>query len=73
MYLLNLFFLLAFNANITQPLSVLYLLVYKDFFKQGDLEKAMGNRPVEMMDRDKACIPALQIQFIDDVALPVYT
>jgi len=49
------------------------LLVYREFFSQGDLEKAMGNRPVEMMDRDKACIPSLQIQFIDDVALPVYT
>lgn len=48
------------------------LLVYREFFSQGDLEKAMGNRPVEMMDRDKACIPTLQIQFIDDVALPVY-
>ena len=48
-------------------------LVYREFFKQGDLEKAMGNRPVEMMDREKACIPSLQIQFIDDVALPVYT
>ncbi|KZS09939.1 putative cAMP and cAMP-inhibited cGMP 3',5'-cyclic phosphodiesterase 10A [Daphnia magna] len=49
------------------------LLVYREFFSQGDLEKAMGNRPVEMMDRDKACIPTLQIQFIDDVALPVYS
>ena len=46
--------------------------MYREFFSQGDLEKAMGNRPVEMMDRDKACIPSLQIQFIDDVALPVY-
>ena len=52
---------------------MLQLLVYREFFSQGDLEKAMGNRPVEMMDRDKACIPSLQIQFIDDVALPVYT
>ncbi|XP_046438368.1 cGMP-dependent 3',5'-cyclic phosphodiesterase-like [Daphnia pulex] len=49
------------------------LLVYHEFFSQGDLEKKMGNRPDEMMDREKACIPTLQIQFIDDVALPVYS
>ncbi|KAJ8280411.1 hypothetical protein GJAV_G00054240 [Gymnothorax javanicus] len=28
-------------------------LIYKEFFSQGDLEKAMGNRPSEMMDREK--------------------
>ncbi len=48
-------------------------LIYKEFFSQGDLEKAMGNRPSEMMDREKACIPRLQIQFIEDFALPVFT
>ncbi|RZF40433.1 hypothetical protein LSTR_LSTR011203 [Laodelphax striatellus] len=47
-------------------------LVYKEFFGQGDLEKAMGVSPNEMMDREKAKIPQLQIQFIDTVALPVY-
>jgi cGMP-dependent 3',5'-cyclic phosphodiesterase len=49
------------------------LLVYREFFSQGDLEKAMGNRPVEMMDREKARISIQQISFIDDVVLPVYT
>jgi len=47
-------------------------LVYTEFFTQGDLEKAMGNKPVEMMDREKACIPSLQIPFYDDIAIPVY-
>ncbi|KAF4517970.1 hypothetical protein B566_EDAN005337 [Ephemera danica] len=47
-------------------------LIYMEFFSQGDLEKAMGNRPMEMMDRDKACIPALQLQFLDEIVLPVY-
>ncbi len=61
------------SSNYKYPLFYIQLLVYREFFSQGDLEKAMGNRPVEMMDRDKACIPTLQIQFIDDVALPVYT
>ena len=28
---------------------------------QGDLEKAMGNKPVESMDRERACIPSLQV------------
>ena len=47
-------------------------LVYTEFFTQGDLEKAMGNKPVESMDREKAFIPSLQIQFIDHIVLPVY-
>ena len=28
---------------------------------KGDLEKAMGNKPVESMDRERACIPSLQV------------
>jgi cGMP-dependent 3',5'-cyclic phosphodiesterase len=50
----------------------LQLLIYEEFFTQGDLEKAMGNRPIEMMDRDKACIPTLQLQFLDDIVMPAY-
>jgi len=47
-------------------------LVYTEFFSQGDLEKAMGNKPVEMMDREKACIPSLQIPFYNDIVIPVF-
>ncbi|XP_050417227.1 cGMP-dependent 3',5'-cyclic phosphodiesterase isoform X1 [Patella vulgata] len=47
-------------------------LVYQEFFSQGDLEKALGQNPLEMMDRDRACIPDLQISFLDNIALPVY-
>ena len=47
-------------------------LVYNEFFTQGDLEKAMGNKPVESMDREKAFIPTLQIQFLDHIVIPVY-
>ncbi|XP_043928713.1 cGMP-dependent 3',5'-cyclic phosphodiesterase [Protopterus annectens] len=47
-------------------------LIYKEFFSQGDLEKAMGNRPSEMMDREKAYIPELQISFMEHIAMPVY-
>ena len=32
----------------------------------------MGLTPMEMMDRDRACIPKLQIGFLDGIALPVY-
>ncbi|KHJ46611.1 3'5'-cyclic nucleotide phosphodiesterase [Trichuris suis] len=46
--------------------------VYKEFFSQGDLEKAMGNRPVEAMDRDKANILNLQLDFLDTIALPLF-
>ena len=35
-------------------------------------EKVMGWTPMEMMDRDRACIPKLQIGFLDGIALPVY-
>ena len=47
-------------------------LVYSEFFTQGDLEKAMGNKPQDNMDREKAFIPGDQINFIDHIVLPVY-
>lgn len=47
-------------------------LIYTEFFSQGDKEKHMGITPSEMMDRDRACIPKLQIDFLDAIALPVY-
>ncbi|XP_005038773.1 PREDICTED: cGMP-dependent 3',5'-cyclic phosphodiesterase isoform X2 [Ficedula albicollis] len=47
-------------------------LIYKEFFSQGDLEKAMGNSPLEMMDREKAYIPELQISFMEHIAMPIY-
>ncbi|PRD30905.1 UNVERIFIED_CONTAM: Pde2a [Trichonephila clavipes] len=47
-------------------------LIYNEFFSQGDLEKAMGVHPSEMMDREKACIPELQIGFIKNIVHPAY-
>jgi cGMP-dependent 3',5'-cyclic phosphodiesterase len=47
-------------------------LIYKEFFTQGDMEKTMGGSPVESMDRDKAYIPTLQIQFLDNIVIPLY-
>ena len=35
-------------------------------------EKAMGNRPSEMMDREKAYIPELQTSFMEHIAMPIY-
>lgn len=35
-------------------------------------EKAMGNSPLEMMDREKAYIPELQISFMEHIAMPIY-
>uniref|UniRef100_A0AC35TY63 Phosphodiesterase n=1 Tax=Rhabditophanes sp. KR3021 TaxID=114890 RepID=A0AC35TY63_9BILA len=46
--------------------------IYKEFFSQGDLEKQMGNAPMTMMDREKACVPKIQLEFMDTVALPVF-
>ena len=50
----------------------LQALIYNEFFSQGDLEKSLGRTPPEMMDREKARIPDLQIGFLDHIALPVY-
>lgn len=47
-------------------------LIYSEFFCQGDLEKALGVTPSEMMDRDRAFVPEQQISFIDNIAGPVY-
>ncbi|XP_029823434.1 cGMP-dependent 3',5'-cyclic phosphodiesterase isoform X2 [Ixodes scapularis] len=47
-------------------------LIYNEFFSQGDLEKAMGVKPSEMMDREKACIPELQINFIQTIVKPIF-
>lgn len=47
-------------------------LIYNEFFSQGDLEKSLGRTPADMMDREKARIPDLQIGFLDHIALPVY-
>lgn len=33
----------------------------------------MGKAPLEMMDRDKAFIPDLQVGFITDIVIPLFT
>lgn len=48
------------------------VLIYDEFFKQGDMEKHLGNTPQPMMDREKANIPELQIQFLNDICVPVF-
>lgn len=66
---------ILWNNTISTCLDILLVkqeLVYREFFSQGDLEKAMGNRPLEMMDRERACIPELQIAFIQEILEPVY-
>lgn len=57
------------NWKVTKHVAV---YIYDEFFKQGDLEKKMGKTPLEMMDREKASIPELQIQFLNHVCLPIY-
>ncbi|XP_058803157.1 cGMP-dependent 3',5'-cyclic phosphodiesterase-like isoform X2 [Phymastichus coffea] len=47
--------------------------IYDEFFSQGDLEKSMGTAPIEMMDREKASIPDLQVQFINNLVYPLFT
>lgn len=33
----------------------------------------MGTAPIEMMDRERASIPDLQVQFITNLVLPLFT
>ncbi|CAL7945385.1 unnamed protein product [Xylocopa violacea] len=47
--------------------------IYDEFFSQGDLEKSMGGSPIEMMDRERASIPDLQVEFITNLVLPLFT
>ena len=47
-------------------------LIYEEFFTQGDLEKALGHTPSEMMDRNKAYVPEQQLGFINGIAGPAY-
>ena len=47
-------------------------LIYSEFFSQGDLEKALGHTPSEMMDRNRAFVPAQQLEFITGIAGPAY-
>ena len=47
-------------------------LIYKEFFSEGDMEKAQGKRPPSSFDRERVEIPTHQISFIDKVAMPVY-
>ena len=47
-------------------------LIYQEFFRQGDMEKSLGRNPLDMMDRDKAHIPELQVGFLNGIALPVF-
>ncbi|XP_017893026.1 cGMP-dependent 3',5'-cyclic phosphodiesterase-like isoform X2 [Ceratina calcarata] len=46
--------------------------IYDEFFTQGDLEKSMGSLPIEMMDRERASIPHLQVQFLSNLVIPLF-
>ncbi|CAB3403418.1 unnamed protein product [Caenorhabditis bovis] len=46
--------------------------IYTEFFAQGDLENEIGVTPLEMMDRHKAFVPQVQIEFLDTIGLPVF-
>ena len=48
-------------------------LVYEEFFNQGDLERARGKEPLEMFDRSRANKNKLQVGFLRNVCLPVYS
>ncbi|XP_044258943.1 cAMP and cAMP-inhibited cGMP 3',5'-cyclic phosphodiesterase 10A-like [Tribolium madens] len=45
--------------------------LYREFYKQGDLEKELGQCPLSVMDREKEnCIPEDQIRFLKVVVIP---
>lgn len=81
------FFFSTFNLSLSDFISILffcpnqfawdYLLLAYCLFANSPLffssqEKGMGITPIEMMDRERACIPKLQIDFLDAIAVPVY-
>ncbi|XP_077975468.1 cGMP-dependent 3',5'-cyclic phosphodiesterase-like isoform X2 [Styela clava] len=47
-------------------------LIYKEFFSQGDMEKSRGILPAITNDRERACVPELQINFMEHIARPAY-
>lgn len=47
-------------------------IIYEEFFNQGDLEKDMGLQPSHNYDREQACVPDIQIGFMEHVAQPAY-
>ncbi|XP_065319651.1 cGMP-specific 3',5'-cyclic phosphodiesterase-like isoform X3 [Gordionus sp. m RMFG-2023] len=64
-------------AAITKPWSVqerIGILVAKEFFEQGDIEKKkLHMKPLPLMDRDKSSeMPKMQVDFINVVCLPLY-
>ncbi|KAA0203077.1 hypothetical protein HAZT_HAZT005709 [Hyalella azteca] len=64
-------------AAITKPWEVqkkVAELVANEFFEQGDIEKEkLKITPIDMMNRDKRDkLPAMQVNFIDTICLPVY-
>ena len=64
-------------AAITKPWETqkkVARLVSAEFFYQGDLEKKqLRIQPIDMMNREKINrLPAMQVDFIDSICLPVY-
>ncbi|KAL4710587.1 hypothetical protein ACJJTC_003223 [Scirpophaga incertulas] len=47
-------------------------LILKEFFREGDLQKTLGELPPIAMDRDRCFIPDLAIQFIKTTCIPLY-
>jgi len=61
---------------ITKPWAVqkrIALIVYSEFFEQGDLEREKGHEVPAMMDRHQTHeLPKMQIGFIDFICTPLY-
>ncbi|CAH8585716.1 unnamed protein product [Heterobilharzia americana] len=47
-------------------------LIYHEFFIQGDFEKSQQLTPLPSLDRNKAFIPELQINFLESIVLPCF-
>ncbi|XP_022186791.2 dual 3',5'-cyclic-AMP and -GMP phosphodiesterase 11 isoform X3 [Nilaparvata lugens] len=64
-------------AAITKPWNVekrIAELVTSEFFEQGDIERQELNiTPIDIMNREKEDqLPAMQVDFIDSICLPIY-
>lgn len=48
-------------------------IVCKEFFMQGDIEKAKGMNVSPLMDRDTVVIPQMQLGFINSICTPLFS
>jgi cGMP-dependent 3',5'-cyclic phosphodiesterase len=63
---------LSDDTKIFRSVQTVTPTIFAEFFQQGDTERKTGRQPQIHMDKERAIIPELEIEFIGKVVLPVY-